>query len=437
MSMEQLQSMNKKQCVCGKVHQFDAQVYTGSGVVSEIPGVLKQYHAKKVYMISDRNTYQAAGNTVYDLIQNQGIPCLSFIYSDETVEPDEKSVGSAIMHYEADCDIIVAVGSGVMNDIGKIVSAVSGKPYIIVATAPSMDGYASATSSMVRDRLRISLSSRCADVIVGDTDILCQAPLKLMKSGLGDMIAKYISICEWRIGHLITGEYYCEEVAKLVRSSLKRCVEQSSGLLKREKEAVQSVFEGLLICGAAMNYAGISRPASGVEHYVSHVLDMRGAELGIPVELHGIQCAVGTRIALEIYEKLRKITPDKEKALAYVESFDYEAWSKTLREFLGKSAESMIALEAKEGKYRVDLHRKRLDIILDNWDQILQIMDEELPSSAEIVELLDKIEAPKTLEDIGADESLLPMILRVTKDFRDKYVLSRLLFDLGVIDELV
>ena len=64
-------------------------------------------------------------------------------------------------------------------------------------------------------------------------------------------------------------------------------------------------------------------------------------------------------------------------------------------------------------------------------------MDEELPSSAEIVELLDKIEAPKTLEDIGADESLLPMILRVTKDFRDKYVLSRLLFDLGVIDELV
>ena len=274
-------------------------------------------------------------------------------------------------------------------------------------------------------------------MIVGDTDILCQAPLKLMKSGLGDMIAKYISICEWRIGHLITGEYYCEEVAKLVRSSLKRCVEQSSGLLKREKEAVQSVFEGLLICGAAMNYAGISRPASGVEHYVSHVLDMRGAELGIPVELHGIQCAVGTRIALEIYEKLRKITPDKEKALAYVESFDYEAWSKTLREFLGKSAESMIALEAKEGKYRVDLHRKRLDIILDNWDQILQIMDEELPSSAEIVELLDKIEAPKTLEDIGADESLLPMILRVTKDFRDKYVLSRLLFDLGVIDELV
>lgn len=56
-----------------------------------------------------------------------------------------------------------------------------------------------------------------------------------------------------------------------MRSSLKRCVEHADGLLKKDKEAVSAVFEGLVLCGAAMKYAGVSRPASGCEHYMSHV----------------------------------------------------------------------------------------------------------------------------------------------------------------------
>ena len=71
-------------------------------------------------------------------------------------------------------------------------------------------------------------------------------------------------------------------------------MDNAPGLLRREEEAVAAVFEGLVIGGVAMNYAGLSRPASGVEHYISHVIDMRAVEFGTPMELHGIQCAVGT-----------------------------------------------------------------------------------------------------------------------------------------------
>ena len=94
---------------------------------------------------------------------------------------------------------MVAVGSRVINDIGKIVANTAKVPYAIVGTAPSMDGYASATSSMVRDGVKVTLNSKCAEIIVGDTDILKTAPLHMLKSGLGDMVAKYVSICEWRI----------------------------------------------------------------------------------------------------------------------------------------------------------------------------------------------------------------------------------------------
>lgn len=422
----------ENKCKCGKEHVFTAEVILGEGVLRDIPTVLKKYHAKKVFLIADKNTYEAAGEAVEQIIKEGKIACSSYVFQKDVLEPDETNVGLAIMHYEADCDVVIGVGSGVINDISKIVANVSGRPYIIVATAPSMDGYASATSSMTRDGLKISLPSKCADVIIGDLEVLCKAPTKLMISGLGDMLAKYVSICEWRISALINGEYYCEDIAKLVRSSLKRCVEHADGLLKKDKEAVSAVFEGLVLCGAAMKYAGVSRPASGCEHYMSHVWDMRGAEFGLPVELHGIQCGVATLLIVKKYEKLIRITPDRQKALDAVNEFDYEKWSAVLREFLGKAAESMIALEEKEQKYNKESHKERLDVILGHWDEILQIIEEELPSSAELEKLFDKIGAPKTLQEIGVDETILPTTFEATKDIRDKYVLSRLCWDLGV-----
>lgn len=437
MSIEKMNAMNGAPCACGRAHIFTADVVTGKGVLKKLPEYIKKHKGTKAFVLSDKNTYAAAGGQVRAILQDAGIPCVSYSFPETSPEPDEKHVGAAVMHFDASCDIIIGVGSGVINDIGKILSSLTGKPYIIVGTAPSMDGYASATSSMTRDGLKISLPSRGADVIVGDTDILCQAPLHMMKAGLGDMLAKYVSICEWRISHLITGEYYCEAVASLIRSALDRCVSNARGLLQRDEKAVQAVFEGLVIGGVAMNYAGLSRPASGVEHYISHVLDMRAVEFGTPMDLHGIQCAIGTLIAARLYEKLKTVSPDRDKALAYAGNFDFSAWSEELRALLGKGAESMIALEAKERKYDKDLHAQRLDVILDNWDTILNIIDQELPSAAVIEGLLDTIDAPKTLSAIGIDEALLPQIFKATKDIRDKYVLSRLAWDLGILDEIL
>lgn len=437
MSMDILNKMNGRLCNCGKTHSHDTQVYVGKGVLNNIPQYLKQYAPEKVFVLSDLNTYKVAGAKVCEILDRSGIAYTAYSFTHDPIEPDEYSVGSMMMHYDPKCDVVVAVGSGVVNDLGKILSNISGKPYMIVGTAPSMDGYASATSSMTRDGLKTSLPSRSADIIVGDVDVLCNAPLHMMKAGLGDMLAKYVSICEWRIAKVLLGEYYCEEIADLIRSALKSCVDNADGLLKRDETAVQAVFEGLVIGGVAMNYAGLSRPASGGEHYLSHVIDMRAVQFGTPMDLHGIQCAIATLIQTRLYEKIKTITPNKEKALNYVAEFSFDDWCTTLRSLLGKGAEAMIAQEAKEKKYDKALHAKRLENILENWENILQIIDEELPSSAELEKLLDTIEAPKSLEEIGLDSQDLPLYFKATKDIRDKYVLSRLVWDLGIIDEVV
>lgn len=429
--------LNVIPCPCGHTHDVAIDdVVIGNGVIGRLPEFVAKYQAKRPFLLADQNTYQAAGAKVEAVLKDAGIAFTTYIFRDPALEPNEEAVGSAVMHFDNQCDLIIGIGSGVINDIGKILSAVSGRKYIIVGTAPSMDGYASATSSMSMDGLKVSLNSRCADVIIGDIDVLKQAPEHMLKSGLGDMLAKYVSIAEWRIGNIVTGEYYCEQVAQLIRDALKKCVDNAEGLLNREDDAVRAVFEGLVIGGVAMAYAGVSRPASGVEHYFSHVWDMRWLEFGTPVDLHGIQCAMATMKAVELYARVKVITPDKAKAEAAVEAFDYAAWSAQLRGFLGRSGETMIAKEQEEKKYDKSTHPARFQRIAEHWEEILEILGKELPSASQLGQLMDTIGISKDLSAIGVDADCAKLTFKATKDIRDKYVLSRLAWDLGILDEL-
>lgn len=420
-------------CQCGKKHIADIDnIIVENGAINRLPEVINGYGAKKAFILADVNTYKAAGERTVSILCENSVPFSSYVFQNTALEPDELAVGSAVMHFDNSCDILIGVGSGVINDICKILSFRSKIPYIIVATAPSMDGYASATSSMSMDGLKVSLPDKCADAIIGDIDILKNAPEKALISGLGDMLAKYISIAEWRISNIITGEYYCEKIAQMIRDAVKKCVQNADGLLKRDDAAVKAVFEGLVIGGIAMTCAGLSRPASGVEHYFSHIWDMRGLEFGTPVSTHGIQCAIGTLYAARLYNKIKAVKPDREKALRYVSCFDYEAYKKKLKAFLGKGADTMIALEKKEKKYDQKAHLKRLEIIINNWERIVAVINEEIPEPQFIESILDKIHCPKTADEIGIDPAILPMTFAATKDIRDKYVLSRLCWDIGI-----
>lgn len=422
-------------CKCGKEHKSSVkEVITKPGAVNVLPDIVRRFNSQKPFILADVNTYDAAGDAVCKILADSGIEFSKYIFKNSHIEPDENSVGSAVMHYNSGCDLIIGIGSGVINDIGKILSTMAKKPYVIVATAPSMDGYASATSSMAVDGLKVSLNTRCPDVIVGDIDILKNAPIRMIQSGLGDMLAKYISICEWRIAHLLIGEYYCEYVANLVRESLKKCVDNADGVLKRDANAVKAVFDGLVTCGMAMEYAGLSRPASGVEHYISHIWDMRGLAFGTSTDFHGIQCGIATLIAAKVYEQVKETVPNRERALEYVKNFDSEKWNESLLKFVGPGAQSMIALEKIENKYSVSKHKSRLETIIADWDRILKIISEEVIPSKDVEKILDAIGAPKTCTEIGIDKETLPMTFKASKDIRDKYVLSRLCWDLGILD---
>lgn len=424
-------------CSCGKAHDglLDSYILE-SGAVARLGECVEHYHGTKAFLLADANTFAAAGAQVIESLCKKGIAFSQYVFP-HSPKPDDNAVGSAAMHFDLSCDIVIGIGSGVINDIGKVLASIGRLPYIIVATAPSVDGYASATSSMEVSGFKVSIPTKCPNVVIGDIEILKNAPTRMLLSGLGDMLAKYVSICEWRLGHLITGEYYCEEVANVIRTAVKKCTDNAAGLLQRDEAAVSAVFEGLILGGVAMNYAGISRPASGVEHYFSHVWDMRALEFGTPADFHGIQCAVGALYAARIYDRLLEITPDRERAMHYAENFNTSAHYNELRAFLGRGAEPMIAAEERDGKFDLTRHAQRLDTILQHWEDIQQIIRTEMIRGDDLEALMRTLGMPRTAADLGLDEAIVPQTFRTTKDIRDKYILSQLCWDLGILDDMM
>ena len=416
---------------CGKKHFGLLRDYiAGENAIARIPELLKKYVCKKPFVLCDVNTYRAAGKRVTEILEGAGIPFSLHVMAAEKPAPDERTVGEALMYCDGSCDSVIAVGGGVINDTCKIVAAAKKVPNIIVATAPSMDGFASASSSMERSGLKISLNSKCPEAVIADTDVLVRAPKRMILSGIGDILAKYVSLAEWEIAHLLVGDFYCETIAEIVKDSLAQCVRDAKAAVNGDKKAILSVMEALVISGIAMNYAEISRPASGMEHYISHIVDMRALEWGTSADFHGIQCAVATLTTVRAYEELLETVPNREKALTAVSFWDDEKWNAYLREKLGKGSVSIIAGEKKEKKYDKEKHAVRLEKIISGWSEIKTIV-KKLPSSEKLTAFMKDIGHPTEPEELGLTSEQWQDAFRMAKDIRDKYVLGRLLWDLG------
>ena len=435
-SLEDLVALGQFHCGCGKDHSAGIRkVVICSGAIGQLPELLEELGCRKPFLLSGHDSYAAAGKRVEQALEQAGMSYGKYVFLHSPVKPTEEAVGSAVMHFDYSCDCIVGIGSGVINDTGKLLAHATGRLYLIVGTAPSMDGFASATSSMDMDGLKVSLDSTNAQAIIGDLDVLSQAPMHMLLAGVGDMLAKIISLAEWRIANLLVDEYYCPVVSALVENALNRVLSASGKLLTRDKEAVAAVMEGLVIAGLAMKYAGLSRPASGMEHYFSHIWDMRS--LAFPdakADLHGIQCGIGTLYSLKVYDYIRHIKPDRQQAMNYAAAFSLEEWNQELRRFIGPGAEAMIEGERREGKYDLSKHADRVDRIIAHWDEIQEIVS-ALPSYEQIRTQLEALGAPTDVHYLGYTDQQVAETFQMTKDIRDKYIASRLLWDLGLLDE--
>jgi glycerol-1-phosphate dehydrogenase [NAD(P)+] len=184
-------------------------------------------------------------------------------------------------------DLIAGIGGGRSVDTAKMIAFNLDIPFVSVPTAASHDGMASPFVSVKSDKPHSKVATAPMGVFV-DIDIIKKAPVKLLASGCGDLIANIIAVKDWQLGHEKTGEYYGMYSADLAMMSAKIVFENSKVFAKKGLDA-RVIVEALISAGVASCIAGSSRPCSGAEHLFSHALDKIAPSKG----LHGEKCGIG------------------------------------------------------------------------------------------------------------------------------------------------
>jgi len=305
-------------CSCGRHHSLPIKkIAIGKGVLKELPVVAAEFKGKQVYMISDNNTWKAAGEKAYALLEDNGFKIKSHMFEtgSEILIPDEAVMGRVLMEMPLDTALIVSVGSGTLNDMGKFLSSRTGVPYIIVCTAPSMDGYVANGAPLICGGRKISFVATLAYGVVGDTDVMKDAPMHMIHAGLGDVLGKLTALADWSLAVEMINEYRCDTCVKLVEKALKRCIDNASALKERNEEAILYLIEALTLTGVTMAIVGVSRPASGSEHLLSHYWEMDFITRNKYPELHGVKVGIATPIVAEIYELLGDDIPEATRRL--------------------------------------------------------------------------------------------------------------------------
>ena len=95
MTLEELIAPGGQACTCGREHRAGLKyLKIGQGAVRMLPEALAAIGCAHPLVVCDLNTERAAMPQVLQALQGAGIPYELYRFDTETVEPDERAVGS-------------------------------------------------------------------------------------------------------------------------------------------------------------------------------------------------------------------------------------------------------------------------------------------------------------------------------------------------------
>ncbi len=404
-------------CSCGRCHECDIEhVYIEKGAISRLSKLCDKY--EKILVVADENTYGAAGEALESVLGSKVHK--KVIFSGKTILiPDEEAIARVRTELDS-IELIIGIGSGVIQDLSKYVSHFSKIPYMVVATAPSMDGYASTGAAMILGGMKETVPAGLPRAIIADTDVLRNAPIDMIKAGYGDIVGKFSALSDWKLSAVVNEEYFCQYIYDVTYQMIENTLGTAKGLILREEKSVKALMEALVIVGIMMSFAGSSRPASGSEHHLSHFFEIVGIVNNEFYFAHGIDVAYSTVITAEIRQKL--LGRDFPAERYVMPRQDYED---KIREIYGCVADGCIALQERVGNYQKD--RSGLYRIKEN--EIREIF-REMPSAEKICEILALAELDISEFYTAYGEEKINNAIRYAKDLKDRFTVLWVYYDM-------
>lgn len=410
-------------CACGRTHRCDVPaLLIGANALEQLPELLGAH--KHVLLVADNNTYPLAGERVKSLLGDRLSACTVFETGSELLVPDEESIQAIEAALTDETDLILGIGSGVINDLCKYVSFYHGINSGIIATAPSMDGYASSGAAMILSGMKVTATTHAPWLILGDVGLLASAPMDMIRSGYADIIGKYSALCDWRLSELVNGEYLCPYVYDIVMERTNALRALAADLTRRDPDAIAALMETLVLVGVCLTLLSTTRPGSGSEHHMSHYFEITGLVDGVPYFPHGTDVGYATIVTAELREQIVKLdSPVFHQISEGTRRAAYERLYKGL-------VPEVWALQETAGRYK----NRKDSVYREHWNEVCKILA-ECPIGDEIRAMLVEVGF-----DLRAFEALYGIKkiqngIWFAKDLKDRYSVLWLYADLFLTEE--
>jgi glycerol-1-phosphate dehydrogenase [NAD(P)+] len=414
----------------------------GTGVLNNVSDVLEQaFGQQPVIVVADDNTYAVAGKTVAERLRSTGwrveepviFPGTPALYADfaNVVTLEEK--------LRATSSVPVVVGSGTLNDISKLAAHRAGRQYTCVSTAASVDGYTAFGAAITRDGFKQTMMCPAPLAVVADLDILANAPAQMNAAGYGDLLGKVSAGADWILADELEIEPIEQNVWSLVQDSLRDWTGRPQAVLTGDRQAIENLFEGLIMSGIAMQIYHTSRTASGSEHQFSHLWEMQAlAHAAAPVP-HGFKVGVGSIAIAALYEVVlaRDLTRLDSDALcrAWPSREEVER-SVQQRHSIPQLAEN--AVQQSLAKYiTAEQLRQRLLRIQERWPVIKERLERQLMTAEHIRALLRDAGCPTKPAEVGISAAQLRETYTLARTIRSRYTVLDLANEAGILNACI
>lgn len=397
-------------CSCGKNHEMATEFcLIERGCLKKVDTYMKEYGLQGYCVaVYDENTYKATADRHPRVDAEVVLPA-------ENLHANEHGVALLLEELPEETEIIIAIGAGTVHDISRYCAYKKKLAFVSCPTAASVDGFCSSVAAMTWNGCKKTLTAVAPRIVVADLDVIKNAPIRLAKSGFGDMIGKYVSLTDWKIGNLLTGEFYCDTIAELTRQATENVLASSEGIASGDVNAYEKLMYGLLMSGLAMQMIGNSRPASGAEHHISHFIEMNPPLIENSSDaLHGEKVGVGTLLAIKEYRRLASL---RQPSCSDYKMFSAELITSVFGDEMATGILEENGIDVAEHITAAKLQEK--------WNDICEAIS-QLPELNELEELYEKLGVKATLAEIGLSRELENVLLKNSPMVRNRLTLMRI-----------
>ncbi|MBT3319986.1 MAG: iron-containing alcohol dehydrogenase [Clostridia bacterium] len=422
-------------CGCAYDHDMpDMKIFIYSGLLGDCANLVKQnMTGSNVLVVCDEITHEVAAKQIIDNLQSQGYNCTLCMFAGEPVEPSPEREAQVAAMIESDTDFLLSVGSGVVTDVTRHAAFMAEKPFAVFGTAASMDGYTSITSSMMENGMKITKYGKSADILMFDPTVLATAPPIMQAAGIGDVLAKYNVLVDWKLGSIVSDETFCPLCEELLLAALDLCSSNVDEIIARSEKGMEALIESLILAGLTVLIVRYTRPVASVEHNMSHYWEMSALAYGGSSPSHGVGVGIGLIYSLIFHDILRSanmadIDKEKIKASRMTKAQKKEFIMTYYPPGVGKEV-----LQVNHFWYLTwEQQQARIDALIayhERYKQDCAI----LPSYQSIIDMFEKMDAPTSAKKAGIDKDRLRKTLLCTKDFRPRYSIANAIDELGLL----